>query len=142
MIRSIVILASTVLLGTTVPPTLLRSDAPALEITTSVAPVTQDEFQLLKRRVKPGMYRCSVRIQDEPGSHRVWGTNHLVLAPGETDEVTDTLGNLKLHFRAKLGKDLDYASTTVTVYRDEKVINRQTSTFALQRPPFNRQFGR
>lgn len=135
MLRSIAVLAGTVLLGATatVPPTLLRSDAPALEITTSVRPVTQDEFQLLKRRITPGMYRCSVLVHDEPGSNRVWGTNHLVLAPGESDEVTDKLGQLTLRFRTSLGKNLDFASTDVTIYRDDKVINRQTSTVSLRR---------
>jgi hypothetical protein len=134
MLRSIVIAASTLLFGATVavPPTLLRSDAPALEVSTSIRPVTQDEYQLLRRTV-PGIYRCSVLIHDEPGSNRVWSTEDIVLAPGESGESSNTFGPLRLHFRASLSANLDRSEMTVTVTRDERVITRQTSTTFLQR---------
>ena len=134
MLRAIVIAASALLLGTTaaVPPTLLRNDAPALEISTSIRPVTQDEYQLL-RRTTPEMYRCSAVVHDEPGSKRVWSTKDIVLAPGESGEETTVFGPLRLLFRASLSDNLDRAETTVTVTRDEKIVTRQTSTIWLQR---------
>src|SRR5687768_6136388 len=94
MLRSVVIVASTVLLGATVavPPALLRSDAPALEVSTSIRPVTHDEYQLLRRTV-PGMYWCSVLVHDEPGSNRVWSTEDIVLAPGSQEKVPAPLGH-------------------------------------------------
>jgi hypothetical protein len=115
-----------------VPPSLLRNDAPALEVRTSIRPVAQDEIQLL-RRVKPGMYRCSVVVADEPGSHRVFATKDLVLAAGESGQESATYGPIRLQFRASLGKKLETAVTTVTVYRDEKIVTRQSSTVALAR---------
>jgi hypothetical protein len=116
-----------------VPPTLLRNDAPALEVRTTIRPVTQDAIQLL-RRVKPGMYRCSVFVVDEPGSHRGFATKDIVLAAGESGEQSATYGPVRLQFRAALGKKLEQAVTTVTVYRDDKIITRQSSTVALARP--------
>src|SRR5438128_3669718 len=100
--------------ATEVPPSFLRSDAPALEVTTIIAPVTHDEYQLLKRAT-PGMFRCIVRVHEEPGSKRVWGTKDILLGPGETGEQTATLGPLHLTFRAKIERSLDRAETTVTV---------------------------
>ena len=134
MLRSIVIAASTLLVSATVavPPTLLRSDAPALEVSTSIRPVSQDEYQLLRRTV-PGMYRCAVLIHDEPGGNRVWSTKDIVLAPGESGESSNAFGPLRLHFRASLSANLDRSEMTVTVTRDEMVIARQTSTTLLQR---------
>jgi hypothetical protein len=120
--------------ATEVPPSFLRSDAPALEVTTSIRPVTQDTYQLL-RRVKPGMYRCEVRVHDEPGSHRVWGTRSIVLAPGETGEESAEMGQLRLHFKATIAKTLDRAETVVTVTREGKIIHKQRSTTWLQRWP-------
>jgi hypothetical protein len=134
MIRSMILVASTLLAGATVtiPPELLRSDAPALEISTSVRPVTQDEFQLL-RRTLPGMYRCSVVVHQEPGSNRVLGTKDIVLAPGESDEVSSKFGPLEVKFQARLSRRVDYAETTATVLRDGKIINKQTSRVTLER---------
>lgn len=132
MSRIFVIAASIVLLGATgvVPPTLLRSDAPALEVSTSIRPVTQDEYHLL-RRTTPGMYRCSVVIHDVPGGNRAWSTEDIVLAPGESGESSNRFGPLQMHFRASLSADLDRSEMTVTVTRDDKVITRQTSTTML-----------
>ena len=76
-----------VLAAVSAPPALLRSDAPAIEVTTSIRPVTEDRYQLLVRPT-PGRYRFEV---------------------------------------------LDRAETRVTIYRDGKVIHRQTSVVALQR---------
>jgi hypothetical protein len=120
--------------ATAVPPALLRSDAPALEVTTSILPVTQDEYQLLGRtRATPGTYRCSVQVHDEPGSQRVWGTKDIVLGAGQSGQESADFGQLLLEFRASVGKSLDRAETRVTIYRDGKVINRQTSAVWLQR---------
>jgi hypothetical protein len=134
MFRAVVIVASIALLGTTsaVPPSLLRSDAPALQVDTSIRPVTEDRYQLL-RRATPGMYRCSVVVHDEPGSRRVWATKDIVLAAGESGEETAIFGPLQLHFRASLGEKLDRAETNVTVTRDGRIVSRQTSTVWLQR---------
>lgn len=135
MLRTVIIVASTLLLGATatVPPELLRSDAPALEVRTSIRPVTADTYRLL-RRAAPGMYRCSVLIHEASGSNRVWSTKAIVLAPGESGESSNTVGPLKLRFRASLGAKLDRAEMTVTVTRDDKVITRQTSTVWLEKP--------
>jgi hypothetical protein len=120
--------------ATAVPPTLLRGDAPALEISTSILPVTEDAYQLLGRtRVRPGTYRCSVQVHDAPGSQRVWGTDDVILGAGESGEQSADFGPLRLEFRASVGKSLDRAETVVTLFRDGKLINRQTSTVWLQR---------
>jgi hypothetical protein len=119
--------------ATAVPPALLRSDAPALEVTTSILPVTEDPYQLLGRTARPGTYRCSVQVHDEPGSQRVWGTKDIVLGAGQSGQESADFGQLRLEFRASVGKSLDRAETRVTIYRDGKVINRQTSAVWLQR---------
>ena len=119
------------LASATVPPALLRSDAPAIEVETSIRPVTHDEYQLLVRAV-PGMYRCEVYVHDEPGSRRIWGTSDLLVAPGGTAEKTVVLGQLRLDARAALGKEKDRAEVRVTITRDGKVIHRQTSRYVLR----------
>ena len=128
------LIGAVVILGASrdVPPTLLRSDAPALEISTSILPVTHDEYQLLVRP-KPGMYRCSARVHDEPGSHRVLGVPDIVIGPGDSGEETATFGTLHIRFRAKISASLDRADTDVTITRDGNVINRQKSTVWLER---------
>jgi hypothetical protein len=117
-----------------VPPTFLRSDAPALEISTSILPVTQDSYQLLGTRVVPGTYRCSAFIHDEPGSNRVWAAKDIVIGAGESGETSNTFGQLGVTFRANIAKNLDRAEMVVTVTRDGKIINRQSTTVWLQRP--------
>ncbi|HEX6086742.1 MAG TPA: hypothetical protein VF266_19580 [Thermoanaerobaculia bacterium] len=114
----------------TAPQTLLRSDAPAIEVETIIRPVTHDRYQLLDR-VTPGMYRCEVLVHDEPGSNRIWGTSDLVVAPGGSAEKSVTLGTLRMDARVTLTRAKDRASTRVTIYRDGKVIHRQTSTVSL-----------
>lgn len=116
------------------PPTFYRSDAPALEIRTSILPVTHDSYQLLKR-VTPGMYRCQVYVLDHPGSDHVWAAQDVVLGPGESSEKTSAWGPIALTFKVKIEKSLDHAETTVTVSRDSKVISKQVSTVWLERPP-------
>lgn len=118
----------------TVPPSLLRSDAPALEISTSIQPVTEDEYQLLNQRAVPGTYRCSALIHHEPGSNHVWKAKDVVIGPGESAETSSTLGQLGVTFHAEIAKTLDRAKTIVTVTRDGQVINRQSTTVWLQRP--------
>ena len=124
--------------ATEVPSPLLRSDAPALEIATSVEPVGYSDFQLLKRPT-PQTFKCSVIVRDEPGSKRVWTTKDLLLNPGESGEQSATLGPLQLSFKAKIGKNLDRAETSVTVTRDSKVITRQVSQVYLVRVGSNMQ---
>jgi hypothetical protein len=122
-----------------VPPSFLRSDAPALEISTSIEPITADEYQLLHQRAVPGSYRCSALIHDEPGSNRVWGAKDIVIGPGESGETSSTFGQLGVTFRAEIAKTLDRAKTIVTVTRDGKIINRQSTTVWLQRPAGTRR---
>ena len=116
-----------------VPPAFLRSDAPALQVDISIQPVTEDEFQLL-RRVTPGMYRCSVRVHNATGSRRVWGTKDIVLLPGERGEETATLGPLKLSFAASIDERREKVEALVTVFRDDQVISRQRSSISLSAP--------
>jgi hypothetical protein len=116
--------------ATTVPSALLRNDAPALETRVSILPLTTDEYLLL-RRSPEGLYRCSVRVHDEPGSNRIWGTKDLILGPGENGESESSLGSLQLVFRASIAKSLDRADTVVTLTRDDKVIARQHQTISL-----------
>lgn len=138
MIRKLFIAAflilgiSIVVAASTAPALFQRNDAPALEVTTSIRPVTKDEYQLLTRPL-PGMYRCSARIHDEPGSRRVLGTKDIVIGPGESGEEAAIFGNLRVEFRATIGKALDRADTVVTITRNEKVISRQSSTVWLER---------
>ena len=133
-IAAIVLLTAFVLYAKNeVPPSLLRSDAPSIEIDVSVRPVTQDSYQLLER-AKPGMYRCQAVVHEEPGSHRVWGSEEILLSPGQTKEETTEFGQLKLHFRASIGKRADRVRTEVTLTRDGKVINRQTSSVEVEPP--------
>jgi len=117
-----------------VPETLLRNDAPALEITTSILPVTPYPYELLGRRGTE-KFRCTVLIHDQPGSQRVWGTKDIVIGPGESGEETAKLGQLRLHFRAEIARGLDRALTEVVVMRDGLVINRQKTTIWLERRP-------
>lgn len=119
------------LTAVTPPPALLRSDAPAIEVETTIRPVSSDPYQLLDRPV-PGMYRCEILVHDEPGSSRVWGTTNLLLAPGGSAEETVTLGPLRMDARAALAKKKDYAEVRVTIYRDDKVIHRQRSVMSLR----------
>ena len=64
-IAAIVLLTAFVLYAKNeVPPSLLRSDAPSIEIDVSVRPVTQDSYQLLER-AKPGMYRCQAVVHED-----------------------------------------------------------------------------
>ena len=128
------LLFALLLVGATVPPSLLRSDAPALDIATSIRPVSQDEYRLL-RRVPPGSYRCSARILDAPGSRRGWAAKDIVLGAGQSGDTSNELGQLTVKFHASIAKDLDRAETVVTVTRDAKVISRQSSTVWLQRQP-------
>ena len=123
---------STVLLaGTTVPATFLRSDAPAIQVDITIAPVTQDEWQLL-RRVTPDMYRCSVRVHDQPGSNRVWGTKAVLLRAGESGVETATFGPLHLIFSASIDERRERVEAVATLIRDGKVINKQRSSISLQ----------
>ncbi len=118
--------------ATTVPPALLRNDAPALEVEISLAPVSQDTWQLL-RRPTPGTYRCSVFVHDEPGSRRIWGTKNIVIARGESGQDTAKLGPLELNVTATLDRSGERAQVVATVSREGKVINRQRSTVSLSR---------
>ena len=128
LIGAVAIIGATAVL----PPGLQRSDAPALEVTTSILPVTQDEYQLLVRP-KPGMYRCSARIHDEPGSNRVLGVPDIVIGPGDSGAETADFGNLHVEFRAKISAGRDRAETDVMITREGRVINRQRSVVWLQR---------
>ncbi len=129
-----ILLAAILLIAATFPPSLLRSDAPALDIGTYVQPVTQDEYLLLgPKRVQPGTFRCKALVHDEPGSHVVITAKDIVIGPGESGETTSDLGPLNIKFKAKIAKALDQAETVVTVTRDGKIICRQSSTVWLQR---------
>jgi hypothetical protein len=130
----LLLIGAVVVLGASrdVPPTLLRSDAPALEISTSILPVTQDRYQLLARP-RPGMYRCTALVHDQPGSNRVLAVPDIVIGPGESGEQTAVFGALEIRFRAKISATLDRADTDVTVTRTGQVINRQKSTVWLER---------
>ena len=132
----LLVISSIGLLGfaPSVPPSLLAGDAPALEISTSIRPVTEDAYQLL-RRAKPGMDRCSTDIRVEGGNAPMWGTKDIVLGAGERGEEKSTLGSLQAIFSAKINKSLDRAETTVTVTRDGRVISRQRSTVSLAKSP-------
>ena len=118
--------------SSTVPPALLRSDAPALEVSVSILPIEQDMYRLLVRP-RPGMYRCSARIHDEPGSNRVLGVPDIVIGPGDSGVETADFGNLHVEFRAKISAARDRAETAVTITREGRVINRQRSVVWLQR---------
>ena len=132
--KVLLLLVAILLIAATVPPSLLRSDAPALEISTSIQPVTQDEFFLLgSPRVHPGTYRCRAAIHDEPGSHRVFSAKDIVIGPGESGETNNQFGPFTVAFKAKIAKTLDRAETVVTVTREGKIIGRQSSTVWLQR---------
>lgn len=120
----LVLFGSLLLLGKTLPPSLLRSDAPALEIRTTIRPVSEDPIQMLARPA-PGSYRCRARIS-EPGSRQVLGTPDIVIAPGETGETTTRLGPLTVIFRARI-IDRHRAETLVTVMRDGALVSRQRS---------------
>lgn len=131
--KVLLLVSAILLIAATVPPSLLRSDAPALEISTSIRPVTQDEYLLLGRtRVRPGAYRCHALLH-EPGSHAVIAAKDIVIGPGESGETTNDLGPFSVKFKAKIAKALDRVDTTVTVLRDDKIVSRQTSTVWLDR---------
>jgi hypothetical protein len=132
MMRTALMLATIALLAAAaVPPSLFRNEAPALEIDTWIQPVTMDSYLLL-RRVQPGMYRCRSLVHIKPGSRKVFGTDSIVLKPGESGEKKQDVGPFTVTFEATLSKTLE-AKTVVTVTRDGQVINRQTSTIALPR---------
>jgi hypothetical protein len=120
--------------ATDAPPSLLRSDAPAVQVDVTVRPINQDAYQLLHRPI-PGMYRCSVLVHDEPGGKRVWGTPDIVIAPGETREEVSDLPQLQLRFRAGIRKAGDQVNAEVTLTRDGRVVSRQISTVCLQPLP-------
>jgi hypothetical protein len=122
--------AALLTLATTTPPEFLRNDAPAVETRISIAPVTKDAYQLLRRSV-PGLYRCSVLVREAPGSRRVLGTKDLILAAGEHVEETELLGTLSLKFEASIGKSRDQADATATLTRDGKIISRQVTQVML-----------
>jgi hypothetical protein len=130
----LLLIGAVALLGATsvLPPALQRSEAPALEISTSILPVTQDEYQLLVRP-KPGMYRCRARVHDEPGSNRVLGIPDIVIGPGDSGTETADFGNLHIEFRAKISEERDRAETDVIITRADRVISRQRSIVWLQR---------
>lgn len=130
MKRSAVLIAL-LFVAATVPPSLLRSDAPALDISTSIRPVTQDEYRLL-RRVPPNAYRCSALIREAPDSRRGLSAKDIVIGPGESGDTSNTLGPVTVKFHARIAKNLDRAETVVTVTRDAKVISRQSSTVWLR----------
>lgn len=136
----VLVVAAVLLTGSalTIPERMMRSDAPAIEVETSIRSVTHDPYQLLKR-VRPGLYRCTAIIHDEPGSHRILPAKDIVIGPGESDETTNVFENLEIVFSAKIAKELDRAETVVTLKRDGKVVNRQKSTVWLERlKPFVR----
>lgn len=112
-----------------IPP---QAAPPALELSTSVMPVSRDAYQLLKRPA-PGMYRCSVRVQEAPGSQRVWGPEEIVVQAGQTGETTTAHDGMTLQFRAGVAKAGDRADTIVTISRNGKVVTRQSSTVWLER---------
>jgi hypothetical protein len=132
-IALLAIASFSLLAATTVPSSLLRSDAPSLEVDVAIAPVAHDALQLLER-ARPGMFRCSAIVRDEPGSRRIWTTKDIVLWPGESGEERTTLGQLDLHFQASIDRRAERAVTLVTVSRDGKVVNRQRSSIWLSRP--------
>ncbi len=121
-----VLLASSLfLMGMSVPPSLLRSNAPALEIRTTIRPVTEDPIHLLARPV-PGTYRCKTVVFAEPGSRKVFGPPDIVITPGETGETMTTFGPLTVMFGARI-IDRHRAETIVTVTRDGVIVSRQRS---------------
>ena len=131
----LVLLASSLfLVGMSVPPSLLQSNAPVLDIRTTVRPVSEDPIQLLPRPA-PGSYRCKAVVFSEPGSRKVFGPPDIVIAPGEAGETTTTFGPLTVTLRARI-IDRHRAETIVTVTRDGEIVSRQRSEAWL--PP-NRQ---
>ena len=122
----LVLLASSLfLVGMSVPPSLLQGNAPALEIRTTVRPVSEDPIQLLARAA-PGSYRCKAVVFAEPGSRKVFGPPDIVIAPGEAGETTTTFGPLTVTLRARIiGRHR--AETIVTVTRDGEIVSRQRS---------------
>lgn len=125
--------ASFVLLGSSVPHRFLENEAPVLQIDVEIRPIEHDAFQLLKYP-RPGDYRCSVRVREEPGSRRVWGTEDLLVRPGEAKEAISRLGSFELHFAVAVGSGSKNALATVTVTRDGKIIAKQTSKIWLDEP--------
>jgi hypothetical protein len=134
--KVLLLLAAAVLPATTsrppFPPALLRTDAPALDIRTSIEPVTQDEY-LLRRRVRPEMFRCRAAVYPAPEGKPALMAKDIVIGPGESDETTAVIAPFTIEFKAKIAGGLDQAETTVTVLRDGAIVNRQKSTIWLQR---------
>jgi hypothetical protein len=114
-----------------VPPSLLRSDAPALEIETVVQPTSHGPYELLEGRRVPRTYTCHVSVHDEPGSLKVWGTKAIVLAPGENKTARSALGDLEMTFEARIDQSATRAHTRVEITRSGMVIARQKNTVSL-----------
>ena len=127
--KVLLLLAAVVLLATTaVPP----PSAPAFDVQTSIRPVTQDDYLLL-RRVRPGMFRCAATVFNAPDGKPLLKAKDIVIGPGESDETTAVTAPFTIQFKAKIAKALDRAETTVTVLRDGAIVSRQKSTVWLQR---------
>lgn len=127
--KVLLLLAAAVLLATTSLPPI----SPALDVQTSIRPVTQDEFLLLRQRIRPGMFRCQAVVYSAPEGKPLLKAKDIVIGPGESNDTTTAGAGFTIQFQAKIAKTLDQAETTVTVLRDGAIVNRQKSTIWLQR---------
>jgi hypothetical protein len=114
-------------LATATPP----SDTPALNVSTTIVPARAGGmYELL--RIRPGMYRATLHVAEEPANGPSWTTN-VVIAPGGKGKTSGDFRDLHVDFEAKLASTVDHAETKVTITRAGKVVLNQSSTVWLQR---------
>ena len=128
------------LLGAVQVPELARpSEANALGVRVTINPASEEEYQLLRRRVPPGSYVARASIYNA-ADERVLGSSEVILAAGANQTSTTTTAGLTVTFTVGLSQDNTRAGTKVTAKRGEQIVLQQQSDVVLRAP--ERAFGR
>jgi hypothetical protein len=110
-----------------------HEDVP-LGVRIAIAPSSQDDYQLLRRRTRPDTYTCRAHVYDATDEAYGFTVSEVIVAAGERETKTDKVGDLEVTFTVAVGKDSNQAATEVTAKRGGKIVLDQHSDVMLRVP--------
>jgi hypothetical protein len=109
------------------------NDAVPLGVRVSVAPTSNDSYQLL-RRATPDTYTCSASVYDATDERYGFVAPEVIVAAGERQTKTEVRDGFEVTFTVAVSKANDRAATEVVAKRGEKIVLRQKSDIVLRTP--------
>jgi hypothetical protein len=128
-----VLIASLLAAATTVVPSLSRPSA-TFETTVGIQPTTQAHYPY--QWGDPGTFTCSLDVS-EWKDHRfrlINSISDLTVAPGEFRVKTVHGSDCDIQFSVRINRDGQRAQTSVTVTRDDEIVEHQQTSVSLGKP--------